>query len=83
MRRSLPADAALVIEPCSSIHMMFMWFSIDAVFYDEDGRITKVARGVRPWVGVARGGKGTHGVIEMRAGAARSLATGEHIRFMD
>lgn len=79
LRRSLPPGGALVIEPCSSIHMMFMRFPIDAVFYDRDYRVTKVARRVRPWVGVAAGGRGTRGVIELPAGAAAGIEPGHHL----
>lgn len=79
LRGGLEPGEALVIEPCGSIHMMFMRFRIDAVFYDKAGRITKVARGVRPWVGLAFGGRGAHGVIEMRPGDAAGLEPGDHL----
>ena len=39
--------------------MMFMLFAIDAVFYDRGGRITKMARNVRPWIGLGRQGPRT------------------------
>lgn len=71
----------LRIEPCSSIHMMFMRFPIDAVFYDSDGTVTKVARNVRPWTGIAFGGKGAKGVIELPTGAADSIETGHQLTF--
>lgn len=76
-RGSLGEGEALDIRPCSSIHMMFMRFSIDAVFYDREFRVTKVARNVRPWIGIAFGGKGTKGVIEMRPGAASCINPGD------
>ncbi len=77
----LAPGEALIIEPCSSIHMMFMRFSIDAVFFDRDRKVTKVARGVRPWIGLAFGGKGAKGVIEMRKGEAAALQPGSTLRF--
>lgn len=80
LRRTLPEGAGLRIEPCSSIHMMFMRFPIDAVFYDRDYRVTKVARRVRPWVGISAGGRGTRGVIELPAGAASGIEPGHRLR---
>lgn len=80
LRSGLQPGEALVIEPCGSIHMMFMRFRIDAVFYDKDGRVTKVARGVRPWIGLAFGGRGAKGVIEMRPGDAIGLQPGDELR---
>lgn len=82
-RAGLADGEALDIRPCGSIHMMFMRFPIDAVFYDRDHRVTKVAKNVRPWTGVALGGKGARGVIEMRAGSASSLEPGDLLEFAD
>lgn len=79
LRSRLDPGVGLRIEPCRSIHMMFMRFPIDAVFYDREGRVTKVARNVRPWVGFAFGGKGAHGVIELLAGSAPKLEPGDRI----
>ncbi|MGE0598510.1 MAG: DUF192 domain-containing protein [Dehalococcoidia bacterium] len=80
-RSPLAEGEALDIRPCSSIHMMFMRFAIDAVFYDRDFRVTKVASNVRPWIGLAFGGKGAKGVIEMRSGSAKSLQPGDVLVF--
>mgnify|MGYP001007965333 CR=1 FL=1 len=82
-RGSLDEGEALDIRPCGSIHMMFMRFPIDAVFYDRENRVTKVAKHVRPWTGIALGGKGARGVIEMRAGAAADVAPGDLLEFAD
>src|SRR5690606_9498620 len=40
LRRRLEPGGGLIIEPCSSIHMMWMRFPIDAVFYDREHRVT-------------------------------------------
>jgi uncharacterized membrane protein (UPF0127 family) len=82
-RGNLGDGEALDIRPCGSIHMMFMRFPIDAVFYDRENRVTKVAQNVRPWTGVAMGGRGARGVIEMRAGTAAALAPGDLLEFQD
>lgn len=83
LRSSLPEGAGLLIEPCGSIHMMFMRFPIDAVFYDADLRVTKVARRLRPWVGIATGGRGAKGVIELPAGAAQGIEPGTQLAFSE
>ncbi|MGE5595748.1 MAG: DUF192 domain-containing protein [Hyphomicrobiales bacterium] len=81
LRGSLAEGAGLDIRPCGSIHMMFMRFAIDAVFYDREGRVTKVARRVRPWIGLAFGGKGAKGVIELPVGAADGVSPGDQLEF--
>jgi uncharacterized membrane protein (UPF0127 family) len=48
-RSGLDLDQGLLIVPCSSIHTMFMRFPIDAVFFDRQGLVTKLAVHVRPW----------------------------------
>ena len=48
-RDGIDAGAALIIAPCSSIHMFFMRFAIDVVFADREGRVVKACRNVRPW----------------------------------
>jgi uncharacterized membrane protein (UPF0127 family) len=83
LAKRLPAGAGLDIRPCSSIHMMFMRFRIDAVFYDADRRVTKVARNVPTWVGISLGGKGAKGVIELPAGAASGVEAGDQLEFGD
>lgn len=83
LRRELAPGIALRIEPCGSIHMMFMRFPIDAVFYDADHRVTRVARGLRPWIGIATGGRGARGVIEMPVGAADGIEPGMLLEFRE
>jgi uncharacterized protein len=80
-RRSLGAGEGLDIRPCGSIHMMFMFFPIDAVFYDRAFRVTKVSRNLRPWIGLAFGGRGARGVVELPVGAADSVEKGDVIEF--
>jgi uncharacterized membrane protein (UPF0127 family) len=80
-RRHLDPASGILLEPCSSIHMLFMLMPIDAVFYDRDGRVTRVARRLRPWVGMASGGRGTRGVIELASGAADGVQPGDLLQF--
>ena len=67
-RRALPEGEALVIDPCSSIHTMFMRFAIDVVFLDKHNRVVKIAVAMPPFrAALARG---CRRVIEMPAGSA-------------
>jgi uncharacterized membrane protein (UPF0127 family) len=81
LAKPLPSGVGLDIYPCSSIHMMFMRFRIDAVFYDAGRRVTKVARNVPVWIGISFGGKGAKGVIELTAGGAAGVEAGEQLEF--
>lgn len=84
LRRQLPADGALLLRPCASIHMCFMRFAIDAVFLDESLRIIKVREHLLPWLGVAWC-RGAAGCLELSAGAAArlGLAVGMQLRFAE
>ncbi|OAI43557.1 hypothetical protein AYO38_10650 [bacterium SCGC AG-212-C10] len=79
LRGRLQPGEGLLIRPCGSIHMMFMRFSIDAVFYDKDMNVTKVVHSLPPWIGLAFGGKGAKGVIELPAGAAEGIEAGHQL----
>lgn len=76
-QRPLPQGEALIIDPCNSVHTMFMRFPIDVVFVDKGGRITKIAEGLKPFRAAV--GKGSRWVIEMPSGAAgrAGLAVGD------
>ncbi len=83
LRRQLPAGNGLLIRPGTSIHMMFMRFPIDAIFCDRDHRVTSVARGLRPWTGLAFGGKGAKYVIELPAGTAETVLPGHEMQLAE
>jgi uncharacterized protein len=65
-RRALPAGEGLLIRPCSSIHMFFMRFAIDAVFVDRQMHVVGLAANLRPWRMAWR--RRAHAVIELAAG---------------
>jgi uncharacterized membrane protein (UPF0127 family) len=60
--------------PTGSITMLFMRFSIDAVFFDRRWRVVRVAAGLRPWVPVVVA-RGAEGVLELPSGAAGRAST--------
>lgn len=71
-RKKLPSGSALLITPCNSIHMMFMRFSIDAVYVDKNFKVLKIVRNLTPWLGLSMCLK-AESVIEMNAGEADRL----------
>lgn len=46
---TLPEGSGLVIDPCTSIHMFFMRFAIDALYVAQDGAVLRVVPHLRPW----------------------------------
>lgn len=66
-RRALPQGEGMWLTPCRSIHTCFMRFRIDAVFFDRDGRVTRVHPNLGPWR-FASGGPGACAVLEVSAG---------------
>ena len=73
-REGLAPGEGLWIEPCSSIHMFFMRFPIDAVFVDRRGEVRRVVAGLAPWR-VAFGGPGARAVLELPVGAVAASET--------
>ena len=47
-RRELPEGEALLIEPCTSIHTLFMRFPIDVVFLSRELLVLRAISGLRP-----------------------------------
>jgi uncharacterized membrane protein (UPF0127 family) len=75
----LKPGEGLDINPCGSIHMMFMRFALDVVFYDKENKVTKVARNVRPWIGLSFGAKGSKGVLELPARSVGDVVPGDQL----
>lgn len=67
----LDHPSGLWIEPCASVHTMGMRHDLDLVFVDRQGRVLKVAHGVRPWR--ASSCRSARATLELRAGLARHL----------
>ena len=67
-RASLDADEGMLFRPASSIHMMFMRFTIDAVFLDRELVVVDVVRSLKPWRMASR--RGSKVVVELAEGAA-------------
>jgi uncharacterized membrane protein (UPF0127 family) len=80
-RGSLPEDGGLVIDPCGSIHTMWMRFPIDVLYVDREHRVVRADEAMRPWrIGPLR--TGGRYVVELPAGAIRASGTraGDRLR---
>lgn len=78
-RDSLPEWQALLITPCSSIHMIGMRMPIDAVWLDRQLRVKRVDQTVPPGVHF-RTCLRAHAVLEMAAGAAEGILPGDQLK---
>jgi uncharacterized membrane protein (UPF0127 family) len=47
--KSFPAGGALIIEPCSSIHMLWMSYPIDVIFLDKSDCVVGLVNEIKPW----------------------------------
>ena len=69
---ALPADHALLITPCRSVHTIGMRFALDLLWLDGDGAIVRVDEAVAPWR--LRSCRRARSVIEVTAGAGERYA---------
>ena len=71
-RSTLAPGRGMWINPCSSIHMMFMRFAIDAVFLDSGERVKKVYRKLPAWYGLGFS-LGATSVLELPPGSTSDI----------
>lgn len=80
-RSSLRDEEGLWLEPCSSIHMCFMRFAIDAVFLDKNFKVIRVLENFKPWR-FSPFVKGSRGVLELPAGRCSGrISEGDILEF--
>ena len=48
-RARLADGGGLILDPCNSIHMLFMRFPIDVIFLDSGGIVVGLLRAIAPW----------------------------------
>jgi uncharacterized membrane protein (UPF0127 family) len=48
-KKNLNEQEGLLINPCNSIHMMFMKFPLDIIFLDKQSKIVHLIEGLKPW----------------------------------
>jgi uncharacterized protein len=72
LRRAAPAQRALLLPRCRSVHTFGMRFALDLVWLDPAGHVLAIESGVPP--GRVRGRRGAAGVIEAPAGQGERAA---------
>jgi uncharacterized membrane protein (UPF0127 family) len=79
-RKGLAEGEALVLEPCNSVHTMFMRFTIDVLYLDKERRVVKAVPSLKPFR-VSAAFRGAHSVVELPEGviAATSTAPGDEV----
>jgi len=73
-RGSLRAGEGIVLTPCSSVHMLFMRFSIDVVYLDKQDRVVKTVHNLRPFA-LSLGGRKAHHAVELPSGTLAETQT--------
>lgn len=48
-RKEFSKGEALILDPCNSIHMLFMRFPIDVLFVGKDNRVVKAISSIKPF----------------------------------
>lgn len=74
-KRDFGKGRALVIDPCSSIHMFFMRFPIDVLYLDRENRVVRAQQGIRPWRIGPLYTRGAKFVIELPEGTIQATGT--------
>ena len=65
--KNLPRGNGLLIEPCNSIHMMFMSIPIDVAYVDKDDHVVALDPEMKPWR-LGKPHRTSRYVIELPAG---------------
>lgn len=71
---------ALWLEPCPSVHMMGMRYSIDAATITADGEVLDVST-LHPWIGLTRPRRRARATVEAAAGflTAHGVVVGDRL----
>lgn len=77
-KAGLETGCGMFFPRCSSIHMFFMRFAIDAVYIDHEHRIKKIVSGLKPWR--LSWCPGAYGVLEAPAGWAGDAALSKGVK---
>lgn len=74
-RDAIARNEALWINPCTSIHTVWMKFRIDAAFVDQDLKVRAVYHGLAPWRLAMPLKFGVRSVIELAPGVLKETNT--------
>ncbi|MCF9047103.1 DUF192 domain-containing protein [Acinetobacter nectaris] len=72
-RKKLMSNECLLISPCSSIHTIGMFYSLDIVFLDACGIIVEVYEDVKPFRFISSSHKRARTVVEFKGGCLKNL----------
>ena len=64
----------LIIDPCKSVHMWGMRYSLDVLFSDKDDCVISIEEGLAPWR-MSRHVKAATRVVELPVGTIQSSGT--------
>ena len=83
-RKELPKATVLLLASCNSVHMCFMRFAIDVIYVDQEYRVIKVVKNLKPWIGLSVCRK-AWATLEMTAGEAErcGIAIGKKLIVID
>ena len=83
-RKELPKATALLLASCNSVHMCFMRFAIDVIYVDQEYKVIKVVKNLKPWIGLSMCRK-AWATLEMTAGEAErcGLVIGKKLIVID
>ena len=73
-RPALAPGTGLLLEPCASVHTLFLRHTIEVVFLGADGTILRVVPALRPWRHAAC--RGARSVLELPPGTCARLGVG-------
>lgn len=65
-------EKGVLLIPCNSIHMFFMFFPIDVIFLNEKNEIVSLKENVKPW-SVVFPIKDAHAALELPSGTIKSF----------
>ena len=81
-RKKLSPSEGLLITPCNSVHMMFMRFSIDVIYLDDNMKVLKIVKSLTTWIGLSACLK-AKSVVEVATGEADRLGICEGMRLVE
>jgi len=81
--KNLPDCDGLLLSPCNSIHTFFMNYSLDVIFLDNQFKVIKILRGLKPWRLSWIYFRSTQ-VLEMKAGSLNNeIIEGDMLEALD
>jgi uncharacterized protein len=79
-RKGLEVGTGLLLDPCNSVHMVFMRFPIDVIYLDKQGAVVKAVPNLKPYR-FSAGGRRAKRTLEVPTGTIEQagLLPGERL----